>query len=156
MVATDGEVAWVDTQRKAACGSCSASHGCGTSVLGQWFGQRMGRVRVLNRCDARVGDEVVIGIREDALVRGSLAVYAVPVLGLLAGAVAGDALLRRLGLASADWAGIVFGMVGLGVGLWLVHRYARRVQCDERYQPVALRHAQSPSPAWVDARRASD
>lgn len=152
MVATDGEVAWVETQRRAACGACAASHGCGTSVLGQWFGQRMARIRVLNRCGAGVGDEVIIGIREDALVRGSLAVYAVPVVGLVAGALAGDALGVALGLAGADWVGIIAGLAGLGTGLSLVRRYARRLQRDERYQPVVLRRAAGGFPYRVEAR----
>ncbi len=43
------------------------------------------QLRVLNRINARVGDDVVVGISEAGLLRGSLAVYAAPLAGLFAG-----------------------------------------------------------------------
>ena len=50
------------------------------------LGNKRSRVRVLNPKAASVvvGDEVIIGINEQALVRGSLVVYTLPLLAMFA------------------------------------------------------------------------
>lgn len=146
MVALEGDCAWVETQRRSACGNCLAEHGCGTGALAGFFAQRRARVRALNRPGARVGDAVVVGLREDALVRGSLAMYLLPVLALLGGGLAGEALAGAAGLVARDGAAVVAGLLGLAAGLLGVRRYAQRVPGDERYQPVVLRRVGSALP----------
>lgn len=131
---------WVETQRRSTCGACNLNGGCGTSVLSRVMGQRRTRVRALDSLGARVGDEVVIGIEDTMLLRGSLAVYAVPLLGLLGGAVSGAAFAPHWGW-SAEGGSIVFGLTGLGLGILWLACYARRMQLDRRYQPVVLRRA---------------
>lgn len=129
---------WVETQRRSTCGACNLNGGCGTSVLSRVMGRRRTRVRALDSLGARVGEEVVIGIEDSMLLRGSLAVYAVPLLGLLGGAVSGAALAPHWQW-SAEAGSILFGLAGLGVGvLWLAF-HARRTRLDRRYQPVVLR-----------------
>lgn len=138
VVAAEGEFVWVETQRQSTCGGCAARQGCGTATLAKVLGRRRTRVRALNRDAARVGDRVVVGIDEQALVRGSLAVYAVPLLGLLAGGVLGALLQTRLQLAGEALT-LVAGVAGLVVGLLWVKGFTRRIRGDSRYQPVVLR-----------------
>jgi len=145
VVELDGDGVWVETRRRSTCGGCSARGGCGTATLATVLGNRRSRVRVLARPGLRPGDEVVIGIRGQALVRGSLAVYAVPVLLLLAGALAGEYIAGR-GLAeSAEAASILLGLLGLGAGLGWLRRFTRRIRNDHRYQPVVLRRITPPA-----------
>lgn len=138
VVRTDGDFAWVETQRQSACGSCAGSKGCGTAALSKVLGKRRTEVRALNRAGARVGDRVIIGIEESALVRGSLAVYAVPLLVMLLGAGLGEALGRAPG-ADANSLSMGFGLIGLGLGFLWLRRFTRRASRDPRYQPVVLR-----------------
>jgi len=138
VVAADGEFVWVETQRQSSCGDCAARQGCGTATLGKVLGQRRTRVRALNRTAVRVGDRVVVGIDERALVRGSLAVYAVPLLGLLAGGVLGALLQAHLQLAGEALT-LAVGVAGLIAGLLWVKGFTRRIRGDSRYQPVVLR-----------------
>lgn len=138
VVAAEGEFVWVETQRQSACGSCAARQGCGTATLAKVLGQRRTRVRALNRDAARVGDRVLIGIDEQALVRGSLAVYALPLLGLLAGGILGAQLQARLQLPGEALT-LVAGVAGLIAGLLWVRGFTRRIHNDRRYQPVVLR-----------------
>ena len=96
-------------------------------------------MRVLSDLPLAVGDRVVIGIREQALVRGSLAVYAVPLLLLLAGAMLGE-----LGAAQGLWddaeaASVLLGLSGLAAGLSWLKVFTRQIQHDTSYQPVVLR-----------------
>lgn len=144
VIRVEDDHAWVETQRKSVCGSCSASKGCGTSVLGKVLGQRRSYVRVLNPVGAKLGDEVVVGLGERAFVTGSLAVYAIPLLTLLVGAIVGE----WLGVAN-DWgdlAAVIGGLSGLAAGFGWLWLFARRVGADTRYQPVILRRVVSLAP----------
>jgi sigma-E factor negative regulatory protein RseC len=103
-------------------------------------------VRVLNPVAAAPGDEVLLGIEEGALVRGSLALYGLPLVCLIVGAVLAD----QLGPAAfnADLRAIIGGLGGLGLGLWSMRRFADLARRDRRYQPVILRRLAA-SPAAV-------
>lgn len=134
----EGDV-WVETRRQSTCSGCAAEKGCGTAALSKVLGNRRTRLRVLADMPLAVGDQVVIGIGAQALVRGSLAVYAVPLLLLLLGAVLG-----RLGAdhglwSSAESASLILGLGGLAAGLLWLKRFTRRIQGDRNYQPVVLR-----------------
>jgi sigma-E factor negative regulatory protein RseC len=139
VVAVQGEFAWIESERTTTCGSCAVRKGCGTSAIAKVLGQRRVRLRVLNRINVRVGDNVVIGISESGLVRGSLAVYAVPLLGLFVGALAG----QGLGKAMVAMNSVLFAIAGAISGfiaalVWLKH-FSRNTEKDAAYQPVVLR-----------------
>ncbi|VAW78895.1 Sigma factor RpoE regulatory protein RseC [hydrothermal vent metagenome] len=130
---------WVETQRRSACSSCSANKGCGSATLAKVLGKRRTLVRVLSDLPLAVGDRVVIGIREQALVRGSLAVYAVPLMLLLAGAVLGELGAAQGLWASAEAASVLLGLSGLMAGLLWLRIFTQRIRHDTNYQPVVLR-----------------
>lgn len=134
IVEIDGEFAWIESERRSSCGGCAAREGCGTGVIARAFGKRTVTLKVLNRIGARVGDRVVIGISETGLVRGALAVYALPLLALFAGALCGHWLA-----GGSDLAAIAGAACGLAAGLaWLV-RFSRRTRTDAAFQAVVLR-----------------
>ena len=139
VVSVEGGDVWVETQRRSTCSSCPAHKGCGTATLSKVLGNRRNVVRVLSEIPLRTGDRVVIGIREQALVRGSLAVYAVPILLLLLGAVLGDLGADRSVWQNAETASLVLGVSGFLAGLFWIKRFTRRIQKDQNYQPVVLR-----------------
>ncbi len=139
MLETRGDVAWVETQRQSTCGSCAANKGCGTALLGQVFGARRARLRVLNRIGAQPGDTVIVGLAEQALVRGSLTVYLLPLLGLMGGAIAGVWLAETLAWSAVDGVSVLCGVGGLAFGLLWVRRQAVRMANDPRFQAVILR-----------------
>ena len=138
VVAVEGESAWVEAERKSACGGCEAKAGCGTGSLAKAFGTRANRMKVINTVDAQPGDTVVIGIEESALVRGSVAVYLVPLLTLLGGGIFGEFMAERLGVA-LQVGGVTGGLIGLGIGLLWLRSYTRGIENDPRYQPVTLK-----------------
>jgi sigma-E factor negative regulatory protein RseC len=134
----DGGV-WVETRRQSTCSGCAAEKGCGTATLSKVLGQRRTLLRVLATMPLEVGDQVVIGIAEQALVRGSLAVYAVPLLLLLLGAVLGEVGAGNGLWDNADVGSLALGLGGLAAGLLWLRRFTRRIQADHNYQPVVLR-----------------
>lgn len=133
---------WVETQRRTACGQCAANKGCGTATLAKVLGNKRSRVRALNpkATLVAVGDEVIIGIDEQALVRGSLVVYTVPLLSLFIFGLLGQMLGTQLLLESPELLSIGFSIFGLVLGFAWVRRFTRHIASDERYQPVLLRH----------------
>jgi sigma-E factor negative regulatory protein RseC len=141
VVAVDRQGVWVETQRRSTCGQCVANNSCGTALLSKVLGVRRTRVRVLNPDAMAVtpGDDVVIGIEEQALTRGSLAIYLLPLLSLFIFALLGETLARQMSIALGDLVSIVFGIAGLMLGLFWVRRFSRNISHDPRYQPVMLR-----------------
>lgn len=142
VISVDQGHAWVETRRQTACGSCAASKGCGTSVIAKVLGNRRSRVRAIDPVGVRLGDEVLVGIEESALVRGSFAVYTVPLFTLLGAALA----VRGLWPGAGEPAVVVAGLAGLAAGLIWLRLFARRVSADPRYQPVILRRLAGPDP----------
>ncbi len=142
VVSVEAGFAWVETQRTSTCGSCSANKGCGTGVVAKVVGQRLSRVRAINTIGANVGDEIIIGLHDQALVRGSFAVYAVPLIVMLLMAMAGDLLGSELQLSFKEGLTVIFGLAGLGLGFLWVRRFSLQIADDVRYQPVILRHNQ--------------
>jgi sigma-E factor negative regulatory protein RseC len=135
--------AWVETMRQSSCGSCSARGGCGTSVLGKVLGQRSVRVRAVDKVGAAVGEEVVVGLDDAALLRGSLAVYMLPLIALIAGALIAETIAPQWGLGEGF---VMFaGIAGLALGFLWLRLFSRRVVTDLRYQAVILRRTPAPS-----------
>jgi len=143
VVRINGNEVWVETQRRSSCSSCSAEKGCGTATLSKVLGNRRNVVRVLSAMPLRVGDRVVIGIREQALVRGSLAVYAVPILLLLLGGLIGELGAEQFIWENAEFASVTLGISGLIAGLVWLRRFTRRIRNDPNFQPVVLRRQAS-------------
>jgi len=143
VVKCEGEFAWVEAQRQTTCGNCAANKGCGTSVLAKVVGKKAARMRAINPIDAQVGDTVIVGMNEAALLKGSLAVYLFPLLFMMLFAITGNVVARQMHW-QAEPVVILFAVAGLLVaGIWL-RRFTRRIQYDNVYQPVILRQVPAP------------
>ncbi len=103
--------ALVATVRSSACEGCTARGAC--APLG---GGREARVWVDDPLGVSPGDRVVVAVPEAAVLRASLWVYLVPVLALVAGAVAGSRLGPALGL-SPDAGAALLGLGAMALAL---------------------------------------
>lgn len=125
-------------ETQSACGSCSANKGCGTSVLSKVVGRKFTHFQVENNINAEVGDTVIVGISEDALLKGSLVMYVIPILGMLVFALLAEHYLQPT-MDSRDLAIAVSGIFGLAGGA-LVSRWYFQLQSNtQRFKPVVLR-----------------
>lgn len=136
VVGLKDELAMLEVVRRKPCGLCGQTRGCGASMWGKLFRHRPHIFKALNRIDAKVGDFVIVGVEEQALIRSALLVYGVPLLALLAGAI----------IASLGWGGpqrdisaVIGAVLGLAVGLLWVKGHTAGHTLDSRYQPVILR-----------------
>ncbi|HEY0722272.1 MAG TPA: SoxR reducing system RseC family protein [Gammaproteobacteria bacterium] len=141
VTAVEPPYAQVVTQRRSSCGSCSTK-GCGTGALSELFAARSQAMKVLNPIDARVGEQVVLGLEEGALLRGSLAVYMVPLLTMIGGGLIGEAMAPSLALdVASEYLSLPAAFAGLTAGFLWVRRFGRRMASDHRFMAVILRRA---------------
>lgn len=132
VVATDPGFAWVETSRQSACDSCSAKSGCGHSALAK-LGQNSVHMQAVCDMDVSVGDQVVVGVPEEIMLKSSFLAYMMPLLAMMTLALAADTIW------SHDLVTAVAGMTGLAAGFAILRWHFHRNQHDERYQPVVLR-----------------
>jgi sigma-E factor negative regulatory protein RseC len=136
----EGQTAWVETRMEGACGSCG-SGGCDVAILSNLFHRRPREYRVHNGIGARVGDRVMVGLREGALLRSTAAIYGLPLLLLLAGAMLGGWLAPEAGVR--DDYSVVGALAALMAGGAWIAWFAGKSRRDDRYQPVILRRTES-------------
>jgi sigma-E factor negative regulatory protein RseC len=133
-----GDQLELEAETYSSCNACDVKSGCGTSVLAKWVGKKFTRFSVVNTVDAKVGDQVVVGMAERALVSGSLVIYLWPLLGMIVFALASDAVL----LQDADYRDLIIalsGTVGFVFSLGLCRRYLEKGNFREHLTPVVIR-----------------
>jgi sigma-E factor negative regulatory protein RseC len=89
VVDIDSHGVWVETIKRSACESCSASNGCGQKLLVSRSSNKRFLVNVSNPKNITVEkkDTVLIGIEEGAFLKATLLVYLLPLVFLITGAV---------------------------------------------------------------------
>jgi sigma-E factor negative regulatory protein RseC len=131
----EGDWAWVACQRQVQCQRCAEGRGCGGGVLGRLLGDRLHKIRAATGSVAVApGDQVLIGLGEDVVLRAAAAVYLVPLLLALAGGAAAAGLA-----GGGDLAAIAGAAAGLLLGLRWARAYSRRNAANASLQPVILR-----------------
>ncbi|MFW2374164.1 MAG: SoxR reducing system RseC family protein [Gammaproteobacteria bacterium] len=138
VVAVEGAYALLQTQRQSACQSCSVKTGCGTSVLSQVVGQRSSQLKVENTLQLKVGDEVVIGLLENSLVKGSLLIYALPIMLMLGAGLLGDQLAQSYHY-NRDLLASGFAVSGFLLSLPLIRWIINGSVLKQQMQPQILR-----------------
>ncbi|MCG6937205.1 MAG: SoxR reducing system RseC family protein [Gammaproteobacteria bacterium] len=128
----------LQAQRQSACGSCAANKGCGTSVLSKVVGRKFTRFQADNSINASVGDTVVVAIPEDAMLKGSLVMYLVPILGMIVISLLADYVLDPA-LQYRDFVIAVTAFVGLVFGALVARRYFASRSSAHLFTPVVLR-----------------
>lgn len=138
IVEVDKENVWVETTRKSACGTCSLNKGCGTSVLASVLGKKSNRIRVVNKLNATLGEQVVIGMHESAILRGAMLVYIVPLFALLGFAMLADVMAQQLLFDLKEPFIILSAVIGFVGGVVFVRKFSQGLVDDPRYQAVMI------------------
>jgi sigma-E factor negative regulatory protein RseC len=137
---------WVEGIQQSTCGSCSAKAGCGKHAMSQ-----MGRKVSLwlpeendlesnsyksnsNGNKLSIGQQVVVGLPEGAILRSTLVLYGIPLLFLLVGAIVGHALAGEIGSILLSASSMLLGF-----------KFARnRAEHNKRHwQPRFIRRCES-------------
>ena len=118
----DGKRVEVRLQRGSACGHCELSQGCGTGALGRLLGHRSKPLIIETRHELKPGDKLVLGLSESALVKASLTIYGLPLLGMIA------AGLPVAHYNMAEFLVALAAIAGFFVGIKLASYLSRRLE----------------------------
>ena len=129
--------ATLEIERKTACGLCGQTRGCGNSIWGKLFGHQTSAFKAQNRINAKVGDSVIVGINEKALLKSALLLYILPLVTLFVGAILASQLWQT------DASTMLGAVVGLVLGLLWVKGHTMSNSYFSLQQPVILRLASS-------------
>lgn len=108
----DGDQAWVVSAAPASCGACGG-RGCGSSIFSRVLHADEPEYRVANPIGATVGEAVVIGLPDGALLGAAFFAYLLPLLLLLTGALLGHAIAGELGAMLGSLCGLVLAGLAL-------------------------------------------
>lgn len=140
VVAVEGKLAWLVPEQTTSCGGCASASACGAKGIGTTASRlELRRFQLVNDAGLRVGERVVVGVRENALLRASVTAYAIPLATLLtAGAVAqwaaGSDVVTMIAMFAGLALGLVFTRIGAGHLLArgdLAPRFIRRASVGE-------------------------
>ncbi|WP_113905992.1 SoxR reducing system RseC family protein [Aliidiomarina celeris] len=111
----------VKTALKQGCSGCQHQNHCGAGLLAKALPKRDGIVHVPANGEFKVGDRVELHLPEQVMVRFSMLLYGLPLLGLVFGA----------GLASwlfpgSEPAAIFTAFGAMAVSFWVIRRYLQR------------------------------
>lgn len=135
IVAVESDSLWVETIQASTCNTCRAEQGCGQRLMVKLSGHTS-YLRVLlqgrNAEQYHLGDQVNIGVPEAVVANGSLIVYLVPLLFMMA--VSGLAHWQL----TQEPVTIAAALVGLLLGGLVVRLHAYRIRNDSNLQPVLV------------------
>jgi len=89
VVASDDVGIWVETSSGSACAKCAEGKGCGQGLFAQLFDTNR-RIFIKTTKRVPVDSMVVLGLEEFELLKCSMLVYGVPLLGLILGTLLGQ------------------------------------------------------------------
>lgn len=129
----------LEVQRQSTCSSCNAKNGCGTAVFSKKLGKKVSQITVANTLNLRVGDKVVVGLHENALLTGSMIVYLLPITLMLIFAILGQWLTEQFYGDVTELLVVGFAATGFIVALKLVNHFSNKIKNDNRFQPILIR-----------------
>ena len=127
--------ATLEIERKTACGLCGQTRGCGNSIWGKLFAHQSSAFKAQNRINAKVGDSVIVGINEQALLKSAVLLYIVPLVTLFIGAILMQQIFKTNAYA------MLGALLGLVLGLLWVKGHTMSSRYFKLQQPVILRLA---------------
>jgi sigma-E factor negative regulatory protein RseC len=126
VVSVEAEHAWLDITAGAGCGSCEKAAGCSS---GDGAGRRRQRIR--NTVGARVGDTVIVGVPDGAVLKATLWAYMIPLALALIGVASGLTL-------GGEALGALGALGGLAIG-WFALRGTERRYSGSREPLLTMR-----------------
>jgi len=133
VIGVNGQKVSVETDSQSGCGHCPAKSGCGTSLLGNFFTRNRQPLIIETDIALVSGDKVILGLDNDALLKSSTIIYAIPLILMLLLPVMTSYFFR------SELISILSAASGLALGLIYVKYFSVLARNSERFRPVVLR-----------------
>tara|TARA_R110000737_G_scaffold298125_1_gene304962 strand:+ start:1328 stop:1804 length:477 start_codon:yes stop_codon:yes gene_type:complete len=138
VVAIEHDNVTVTSLIKSACGGCQQLDNCGSGQVAKAFPQKQLSLTLKSSLALEVGDNVVLGLNESALLQSAWQVYLWPLLGLLFASWFGQWLVNN-GTLSHEFFAIVFGIIGGFCGFTLAKRQQIKSAACAKLAPKIMR-----------------
>ncbi|MCK9637591.1 MAG: SoxR reducing system RseC family protein [Methylobacter tundripaludum] len=135
VVKIENHQVWVESGPYSACGGCLKKASCATNAIGSVLKKKS--VPVDSDIQLKTGDQVMVAIDENLLLRASLLLYLTPLIALFTGAGIADWLLADNAKSADVW---IAGSAVLSflVSLWLINK-AQSLLIMSYARPVVVR-----------------
>ena len=136
VVKIDNHQVWVESGQSSGCGGCQQKASCTTNAIGSVLKKKSVPVD----CDIQLktGDEVVVAIDENLLLRASLLLYLMPLIALFTGAGIAEWMLPDNDQYADLWiAGSA--LLSFLLSLWLINKAQRLLILNYYARPVVIR-----------------
>ncbi len=136
VVKIENHQVWVEAGPNSACGGCSQKASCTTNAVGNVLKKKSVPVD----CDMqlKIGDQVMVAIDENLLLRASLLLYLLPLVGLFLGAGIAEWLLRS-SVPYADLWIAGSGVTSVLLILWLINKTQNRLILNYYARPLVVK-----------------
>lgn len=133
-----GDKAWILIQRTTMCDSCSSSGMCNTIGGGKYM-----EVMAFNTAKGIIDDMVILSMVTSSLYKITFLVYLLPVLALLAGAIAGIRLGTLLSY-DPELTSLCLALFSLITTFLLVRIIGKRMSNNKKYLPEVIKIIKPP------------
>lgn len=134
----EGNLAFVEVGgASAGCGRCHETGGCRSGILGHLFCSKPRQFCLSNQIGALPGEHVIVRVAEGTPLRAAILTYVVPLLSLLAGAIAGT-VAGESGTLGKDVGTGLGALAGLAVGV-LAGLTLREILSGNLAEPMLVR-----------------
>jgi len=133
VVKIENHQVWVESGGNSACGGCLQKASCTTNALGSVLKKKS--VPVDSDIQLKTGDQVMVAIDENLLLRASLLLYLLPLIALFTGAGLADWLATD----NADVWIAGSAMLSFLFSLWLINKAQSLLIMNYYARPVVVR-----------------
>ncbi len=127
---TDGVTATVLVEKKSSCENCGAGSACTSSEKGM-------EIEALNPLQAKVGQTVKVSIKAQTYLKGTMLVYGIPLVALIAGAILGQNIGEKyFKEISSDIAAAIFGFAAIIIAFMVIRVWSKKTETKTADKPV--------------------
>lgn len=138
VVKIENHQVWIEGESISVCGGCQQKASCTTNALGSVLKKKS--VLVDTDIQLKTGDQVMVAIDENLLLRASLLLYLVPLIALFIGAGLADGLVAETTQYADIWIASS-AIASFLVSLWIINK-AQCLLIMSYTRPVVVRKIQ--------------
>ncbi|UOA07866.1 SoxR reducing system RseC family protein [Methylobacter sp. S3L5C] len=136
VVKIENHQVWVESGQNNACGGCQQKASCTTNAIGSVLKKKS--VPVDCNIQLKTGDEVMVAIDENLLLRASLLLYLTPLIALFTGAGIADWMLPDNDRYADLWIACS-ALLCFVLSLWLINKAQSLLILNYYARPVVVR-----------------
>lgn len=125
-------------EQQTSCSSCSSQKSCGTGVVTKAIGNKSLSWHLRTEKSVKVGQVVEIGFPESSLIKSAMAVYLLPLFGLIIGAMIGHFLFVPI-IGGGEGVIILTSALFTAGGMFVAKRISRPLEEASKQQVTLIR-----------------